>query len=195
MTTRKQRQRQAKTLRTFRKVHRYTGALLFIFFLFVSVTGILLGWKKNSNEWLLPDTHKGTSSELKDWLPIDSLHAIAINVFKDSISQNLSTDLDRIDIRNSKGSVKFIFEQHNWGIQLDGATGQVLNIGKRRSDFLENIHDGSVLDDFFKTDGNTFKLIYTSLLGSALFLFTTTGFWLWFGPKRLRRARREVKES
>ncbi|KAA3620871.1 MAG: PepSY domain-containing protein [Bacteroidetes bacterium] len=192
MTTRKQRQRQAKTLRIFRKVHRYTGALLFIFFLFISVTGILLGWKKNSNGWLLPDTHKGSSTELRHWLPIDSLHSIAINVFKDSVSQTLPADLDRIDIRKSKGSVKFIFEQQNWGIQLDGATGQVLNIGKRRSDFLENVHDGSVLDDFFKTDTNTFKLIYTSLLGSALFLFTTTGFWLWFGPKRLRKARREI---
>ena len=194
MTTKKQRQRQAKVLRTFRKIHRYTGALLFIFFFFISVTGILLGWKKNSNEWLLPDTYRGKSTELRDWLPIDSLHNIAINVFKDSVSQNLSTNLDRIDIRKSKGSVKFIFEQQNWGIQLDGATGQVLNIGKRRSDFLENVHDGSVLDDFFKTGNNTFKLVYTSLLGSALFLFTTTGFWLWFGPKRLRKARKEIRE-
>jgi uncharacterized iron-regulated membrane protein len=191
LTTRKQRQRQAKVLRVFRKVHRYTGALLFIFFLFISITGILLGWKKNSKEWLLPNTQKGSSTELNEWLPIDSLHAIAIQVLGDSVSTKLSPELNRIDIRKSKGSVKFIFEEHHWGIQLDGATGKVLNIGKRRSDFIEDIHDGSVLDDYFQTNNNVIKLLYTSVLGTALLLFTVTGFWLWYGPKRLRRARKE----
>jgi len=164
---------------------------LFIFFLFISISGILLGWKKNSNEWLLPNTQKGSSTVLKDWLPIDSLHTLALNVLRDSVSPKVSGELERIDIRKSSGSVKFIFKDQYWGIQLDGATGKVLNIGKRRSDFIENIHDGSVLDDYFQTDNNPIKLIYTSVLGTALLLFTVTGFWLWYGPKRLRRARKE----
>ena len=42
----KSRPGQAKLLRLTRKIHRTTGALLFVFFLFVSVTGLLLGWKK-----------------------------------------------------------------------------------------------------------------------------------------------------
>ncbi|MEO0002203.1 MAG: hypothetical protein RL766_2249, partial [Bacteroidota bacterium] len=46
MTEQKGRQGQAKILRIFRKVHRLTGAFLFIFFFVVSVTGLLLGWKK-----------------------------------------------------------------------------------------------------------------------------------------------------
>jgi hypothetical protein len=42
------RKKQAKLLRIFRKIHRTLGASLFVFFIFISVTGVLLGWKKNT---------------------------------------------------------------------------------------------------------------------------------------------------
>ena len=86
--------------------------------------------------------------------------------------------------------VKFIFENHYWEVQLDGATGKLLQIGKRHSDFIENIHDGSILDSYFETPQNQVKVIYTSIMGSALLLFTITGFWLWYGPKKMKRNRR-----
>ncbi|MEE1962959.1 PepSY domain-containing protein [Allomuricauda taeanensis] len=184
---------QAKTLRVFRKVHRTTGALLFVFFFFISVSGLILGWKKNSNGKLLPKTQQGTSSNLKDWLPVDSLHTIAIGVLHNNVSPNLSSELDRIDIRKEKGSVKFVFVDHYEEIQLDGATGKVLSIGQRRSDFLEKVHDGSIIDRYLGTDG-IIKLVYTSMMGISLLLFTITGFWLWYGPKRMRKeARRSVQ--
>jgi hypothetical protein len=87
-----------------------------------------------------------------------------------------------------KGMVKFVFLDHFWGIQLDGATGKLLHIEKRRSDFIENIHDGSILDSYFKTNGEQIKLFYTSIMGLALLTFTITGFWLWYGPKRMRKS-------
>lgn len=180
------RKAQAKTLRIFRKIHRTTGALLFVFFFFISVSGAILGWKKNSNGKLLPKTHQGTSSNLKDWLPVDSLHSIAIDVLHKDISQDLSPEVDRIDIRKEKGSVKFVFVDHYTEIQLDGATGKVLSVGQRRSDFLEKVHDGSILDRYLGT-GGIIKLIYTSVMGISLLLFTITGFWLWYGPKRMRK--------
>lgn len=83
--------------------------------------------------------------------------------------------------------LKFIFKDHPWSIQLDGATGKVLNIGQRRSDWIENIHDGSIVDDFFGIEGKLFKLVYSSVMGLALLGFTVTGFWLWYGPKRMRK--------
>ena len=184
-------QTQAKILRTFRKVHRATGAALFIFFFIIAVTGILLGWKSHSNNLIIPQSYKGSSSYLKDWLPVDSLHKKALLVLKDSISSNLPTELDRIDIRKNKGMVKFIFENHPWEIQLDGATGNVLNIGKRHSDFIEDLHDGTILDTWFNTSSKPFRVIYTSIMGLALLLFTITGFWLWYGPKKLKKHRRK----
>jgi len=46
-------QQQAKILRLFRKIHRTTGALLFVFFFIVSITGFLLGWKKITGGFFL----------------------------------------------------------------------------------------------------------------------------------------------
>ena len=180
-------QRQAKIIRIFRKVHRITGATLFIFFFFISVSGLLLGWKSNSNGIILPTTQNGTSTNLKEWLPIDHLHQKAIAILHDSISPNLSETIDRIDIRKNNGIVKFVFENHYWEVQLDGATGNILSVGKRNSDFIENIHDGSILDSWFNTSNKPFKLVYTTIMGLALLLFTISGFWLWYGPKKMKR--------
>jgi SET domain-containing protein len=57
---------------------------------------------------------------LKDWLPIDSLHKNACKIVQDSISANSTLELERIEIKKDKGMVKFIAENY-WGIQLDGA--------------------------------------------------------------------------
>ncbi|MET2984986.1 PepSY-associated TM helix domain-containing protein [Aureibaculum conchae] len=185
----KKRQKQAKILRIFRKVHRTTGAFLFVFFFIISITGFLLGWKKNSNELLLPNTYQGTSNNLEDWKPLTELHNIANGILRDSIDANLSLKLDRIDIRKEKGIVKFIYGHHPNEVQLDGKSGNLLSIGKRHSDTVENIHDGSILDAYFNTSNGQIKLIYTTLMSLALLTFSITGFWLWYGPKRMRSNR------
>ncbi len=183
---RERQQRQARTLRLFRKIHRTTGALLFAFFFVLACTGLLLGWKKHSGGLILPKTYAGTSTDMREWLPVSVLHARAVAVARDSISPDLSLELERIDIRPDKGMVKFVFVQGYWGIQLDCATGNLLHIERRRSDFIENIHDGSILDYLTGTSGEQIKLVYTSMMGVALLTFTITGFWLWLGPKRMR---------
>ena len=187
MTTTNSKKQQAKILRTFRKIHRITGAFLFIFFFFISISGVILGWKSHSNGLILPKTSAGTSANLKHWLPLDSLHKKANIILHDSISSSLSLELDRIDVRKDKGILKFVFKNHYWEIQLDGATGNLLSIGKRHSDFFESIHDGSILDTYFTTSNKQIKLIYTTVMGLSLLLFTITGFWLWYGPKRMKK--------
>lgn len=163
---------------------------MFIFFFFISVSGLILGWKKNSNGYILPETQQGTTANLKEWLPVDSLHTIALHTIHDEISHT-SFEVDRIDIRKEKGSVKFLFVNSFYEVQLDGATGKVLSIGQRRSDFLENIHDGSIVDDYLGTNGYI-KLVYTSVMGISLLIFTITGFWLWYGPKRMKKAKNKA---
>jgi uncharacterized iron-regulated membrane protein len=182
------RQKQAKILRLARSTHRSTGVFLFVFFFVVAITGLLLGWKKHSGGMILSKTYQGSSAELKDWLSVDSLHTLACKYLHDSVSRDLPLDLDRIDIRKDKGTVKFVFSNHFWGLQLDGATGKLLHIEQRRSDFIEKIHDGSILDQYLGTSDGQIKLFYTSVMGLALLVFTITGFWLWYGPKRMRRA-------
>lgn len=81
------RQNQAKVLRIFRKIHRLTGAFLFAFFFIVSITALLLGWKKHSRGLILSKSYAGTSNNLTSWLPLDSLHSIATKILHDSISK------------------------------------------------------------------------------------------------------------
>lgn len=181
------RQQQAQLLRQFRKIHRLTGAALFAFFFVVGVTGLLLGWKKNSGGYLLAKSQRGASTELADWLPLDSLHRQAVRLLRDSVSAGLSPELDRIDVRPDKGMVKFTFANHYTALQLDGATGQLLLIEQRRADFIEHLHDGTIVDRLLGIPNGWFKLGYTTLMGLSLLVFTVTGFWLWYGPKRMRK--------
>lgn len=186
MGAKTKRQQQAKLLRIFRKVHRTTGAALFLFFFFIAITGLLLGWKKHSGDLILSKSYKGTSTDLKNWLPIDSLHTLANAYLLNSVSPALSTQIDRIDIRKEKGMVKFVYADHLWGLQMDGATGKLLHVERRYSDLIENVHDGSILDTYLGTSNGQVKVFYTTVMGVALLIFTITGFWLWYGPKRMR---------
>lgn len=185
------RKRDADILRVARKVHRATGACLFIFFFLTAISGLLLGWKKNTGGVLLADTSKGRSSDPADWLHPETLTLQAINAAREHIEHDIKTELDRIDVRPDKGIAKFVFKDGYWGVQLDLSTGEVLHVERRRSDFIEDIHDGSIVDDLLGTSGEPVKLIYTSVLGTALLTFAITGFWLWFGPKRFKAKRRE----
>ena len=187
MDQKNKRVKQAKVLRVFRKIHRVTGALLFVFFFIVAITGLLLGWKKHSAGLILADTQSGTSSDLTTWLPMDILQLLAVQFLHQNVSPSLSDEIDRIDVRPGKGVVKFSFKNHYWGLQLDGSTGKLLQVEQRRSDFIEHIHDGSIIDNLLNTSAGLFKLFYTTVMGLALILFTVTGFWLWYGPKRMRK--------
>jgi hypothetical protein len=184
-------QKQAKLIRAFRYLHRKIAIFLFAFFFVISTTGFLLGWKKKTG--LLAPTQEGVSINPAEWLTIDSLHKLAIRYLHDSVDAGLSAELDRIDLRPSKGIVKFVFANHYWGLQIDCANGDLLFIDKRKSDFIEDIHDGTILDKIFGTDEKS-MLGYTTIMGISLFMLTATGFWLWYGPKRLRKSKKAKRK-
>lgn len=184
------------SISTVRKIHRATAAFLAIVFVTVAVTGLLLGWKKNSNGYIHPDSYQGVTNDMTRWLPLDSLKTIALQVLHDSINPSLRTDLDRIDVRPDKGMVKFIFTHHYNGIQLDAATGRVLHLERRRSDLIEDIHDGSVFDKLLGLPGEQIKLAYTTVSGVSLLVFTITGIWIWLHARRKKgKASLKVKEE
>ena len=188
------RNNQARIIRIFRKVHRITGLNLLIFVLVIAVSGILLGWKKNSNGYILPPTQKGTTTEVANWLSFDSLKTVACQTMFDSVGPTLPVKINKIDARPDKGVVKFVFDGHYKGIQLDAATGEVLQVATRRSDLIENIHDGSVLHKVFGTHSGIIKLVYTTILGISLIIFSITGLWLWYGPKRIKKRNRKLQK-
>lgn len=179
--------KQAKIIRIFRKIHRSTGVFLFLFYLLIAITGFLLGIKKHSGGIILPKTKSGSSIKLVDFIPLDSLQYIAKKEITHFLNESKSVVIDRIDVRPEKGIVKFTFQSNFYEVQLDGATGTLLQIDLRRSDIIEKIHDGSIVDYYLGIKSGVFKLFYTSILSTALLLFVITGFWLWYGPKRMKK--------
>ncbi|MCU0457669.1 MAG: PepSY domain-containing protein [Bacteroidales bacterium] len=176
-------------MKTIRRIHRLTASFLSVALLLVAVSGILLGWKKNSNGYIHPDSYEGTTDDLSKWLPVDSLKTIAILTLRESGNEGLSEELERIDIRPDKGMVKFVFAHHYHGIQLDGATGRVLHRENRRSDLVEDIHDMSIVDKLLGIEGEVFKLVYTTFTGLSLLIFTITGIWLRYRSRNGNRKR------
>lgn len=187
--------KRAKILRLFRKLHRLTGTFLFAFFFVVAITGLLLGWKKHSGDLLLAETRSGTSLVQADWLPLTEVSARAQSYLRESVSAELSEEIDRIDVRPGKGIAKILFADHYQSLQVDLTTGEILSLETRRSDFIEQIHDGSLVDRLMGWNNGLFKLAYTTMMGLALLLFTVTGFWLWCGPKLLRKQKKLAREG
>lgn len=176
----------AKQTRTYRKLHKWVSIPLFAFLFLIGVTGLLLGWKKQTS--LLPPTLKGASSDSKTWLSIDSLQCIARQYSKETLA--LPTKIDRLDIRPAKGIVKIVFAQHFTELQLDCTTGAVLSVSQRNSDIIEKIHDGSILDYLFQNSTDAIKLFYTTIVSLGLIFLSFSGFWLWYNPIRIKKLKK-----
>ncbi|GAB3202240.1 putative iron-regulated membrane protein [Pontibacter aydingkolensis] len=169
------------TLREYRVYHRYVGLVIGIFVLISSITGMLLGWKKDV-DLLQPPLIKGQTDDLSQWVSMADL-ASAAYAGLDSAQSITNNPIDRIEARPDKGMAKVLFSEGYWEVQLDGSTGKVLSVAQRHSDWIEQIHDGSIISDMF-------KLVSMNVLGLGLLLLAVTGFTLWFYPKRIRKLKR-----
>ena len=145
------------------------------------MTGILLALKKDVDV-IQPPTQKGVSKDLSSWKPMVDIARIAETALHQAEPSQASNTVDRMDVRPSKGIVKVLFEEGNWEVQVDGTSGEVKSIAKRYSDWIESLHDGSIVSDLF-------KLITMNILGIGLVFMVLSGFWLWYGPKRYRALR------
>lgn len=175
-------QAKAALLRQMRKLHRWLGIPLVLFFFLIGLTSILLAWKKKMA--LLPETQKSELlSAQQEWIsPADMISTAA--AVMDSLGE--STVVDRIDIRPDKGTAKVTFKTHFTEVQVDGFSGEVLSVGTRHSDWIEKVHDGSIVDYYFG-QSETSKLIYSSATAFGLILMTLSGFYLWYFPKVIRK--------
>lgn len=163
------------------------GISLIFFIVILSCTGLLLGWKKNSGGMILAKTKTGISNNPESWLSIDSLLKVAQTYATSKLNMD-HPEVERIEVRPSKGVLKISFKNAYDGLQIDCTNGKVLLVEKRYSDLIEQIHDGSFVDLFFGFKEGIFKLIYTTLMSLSLLTFCITGFWLYYGPKKLKRS-------
>lgn len=165
------------SLRQFRTWHRFIGTGLGVFVIIMSITGILLGWKKNV-DLLQPPEQKGTSSDLTQWISIESIVQSASHAIDSVVGRSIK--VDKLDVRPSKGIVKVLFKEGYWEVQVDGTTGKSLSVMQRHTDWIEQLHDGSIINDFV-------KLTYSNIIGWGVLVLTLSGLWLWYGPKVVKK--------
>lgn len=115
-----------------------------------AVTGILLALKKDF-DILQPPTQEGISQQLLEWQSIDTLAKVALVHLHSNIENSNHIQIDQIDVRPSKGIAKVIFDSGCWEVQIDGATAKVLSMARRHSDWIEHLHDGSIISDGFNS--------------------------------------------
>ncbi|MGW8121776.1 PepSY domain-containing protein [Roseivirga echinicomitans] len=166
-----------KSIRTYREIHKTLGIFIAIFIFIISVTGILLAWKKDVN-LLMPPTQKGATLEMLEWQPVYSLTNAAL-LAVDSLGLK-AENLDKIEYRATKGIAKVIFDSGSWEVQVDAQTLEVYSVGRRHSDWIEKVHDGSIISDLF-------KVISMNIVGIGLIVLTLSGVWLWYGPRKIRK--------
>ncbi len=175
----------AKKTRLWRKIHKSVAIVLGTFMFLSGVTGLLLGWKKQTK--LLPKVQVGATVDATDWLPLHKIETIAQNYLH---SENLPfSPLSRIDIRPDKGIAKIIYQNNFKELQIDCKTGAILSIATRKSDIIEKIHDGSIIDYLFGNELKWAKLTYTTTLSLGLIIISMSGFILWLNPFRIRKSK------
>ncbi len=163
--------------RDTRKIHRWGALLVSLPFLIVIISGLLLQVKKEV-EWIQPSTEE---------VAIDSLALSFSDILR--ISQGVEeaqistwSDINRLDVRPDKGVVK-VRSENQWEIQIDLERGTLLKTAYRRSDIIEQLHDGSWFHD-------AAKLWIFLPSGFIVLILWLSGMYLFFVPILAKRSRK-----
>lgn len=165
-----------------RRLHRWGAVAVGLPFLLVIASGLLLQVKKQV-PWVQPPEQRTAN-------PVPGLSwetIIAAAQAHPQAQVRSWDDIDRVDVRPSKGILKVITKSR-WELQLALDDGRVLQTAYRRSDLIEQLHDGS----FF---GDTAKLWIFLPVGIVVFGLWLTGLYLWLLPWLTKRKRARLVAS
>lgn len=162
-----------------RKLHRWGSVLIAAPLLLVVLSGLLLQVKKDVL-WVQPATQRGSAKEPKiGW---DALLAAVSTVPEAGVRG--WQDIARIDVQHRRGMCKVQCES-GIEVQLDLATGAVLQTAYRRSDLIESLHDGSFFGEVVKS------WVFLPSAGVLLLLWIS-GLYLFLQPHLARRRKRRA---
>ena len=157
--------------------HRWIGITIGLVLLVSAATGFLLLIKKRV-AWIQPTTHVGAAGSPEQYRP---LHEVYAAVFALGLPQLRSeADIERVDFRPKQRMHKVHSHRDYVEVQVDAVTLQTHGPAVRRSDWLEQLHDGNLVGGWMHDW--VMPLVAVSLLALAL-----TGYVLWLWPKWRRR--------
>ena len=163
-----------------RIVHRWGSIAIALPTILVLASGVVLQLKKES-DWIQPRTRTG--SDQRPTISFSDILRVAGTIPEAQV--NSWDDIDRLDVRPGKGMIK-VRCKNRWEVQLDAATGEILQVAYRRSDLIESLHDGSYFSDAIKL--GVFlptALVLIGLWGTGIYLF----FLPYLAKRRKRLAR------
>ena len=149
-----------------RKTHYWGAFIVLLPVLIISITGIFLQLKKEI-DWIQPPTVSGDLPNNPS-ISFEEILEAAKTVKETNIES--WNDIDRLDVRIEKGIVK-VRTKDRWEVQVDTYSGKVVQVAYRRSDIIEEIHDGSWFHE-------NIKLLIFLPSGIILFILWITGFYM-----------------
>ena len=159
--------------RRLRAVHKWVGVFAALFLALISATGFLLAIK-GKTEMIRPSTQKGAElARFSDAVSLDTAAKAAIGVGLAELKT--LDDIDRIEYHVGKNVYKILSARAYHEVQVDGATGKVLSVGKRNDQMFEDIHDLT----FFS------EILYDwwlPVVAVGLFTLAVSGLWMFFVP-------------
>ncbi len=167
--------------RLLRQIHYWLSLAVAVPAVIIFCAGIFLMLKKEI-AWIQPPTASGIVSDQIPEISFEDM-VVAARAHPEAQIQDW-TDIDRIDLRVGKGIAK-LRAKSGWEVQVDTNSGDVLSVAYRRSDLIEQIHDGSFFSDAVK--------LYIFLpTGILLILMWGTGLYLFLLPRMRPKRKRKV---
>jgi len=164
-----------------RKIHNWSSIIISLPLIVIIGAGLFLQLKKEI-ERIQPPTMKG---EVREGVPRATLQEM-FDAAKAVEIAEITTweELERVDFKPDKGIIKFV-PKSQWEVQVDTDTAEVLSVTYRRSDVIEQIHDGSYFADWV-------KLWVFFPVGITLLVLWMTGIYMFFLPY-VKKAQKKKK--
>jgi uncharacterized iron-regulated membrane protein len=166
-----------------RKVHKWSGLILSVVFMFVAVTGLLL-------VYMIPlgvadELRTGKEASPSQSIPMEKVVSIAASQGLPGVTS--VEDIFRIEYRPSLNVYQVRFN-NSQDVQIDASTGKVLSTNPDYSTFIITLHDGSFFGNWYRYSALTFA-------GLSLILLSFSGYYMVGYPfyKRLK-GRKKAKD-
>lgn len=176
------------TLSQLRRFHNFLAPIFFVFFFLVSITAILLAFKSSFSNVLYQNSEIHFSKSIRKWMPLDSLEPVVTQKVNEYTHSHFKRS-EKAEVKIDKGSLIYYYKG---GIvaQVNGESGDVINIDKKFGGIIQDIHDGAILDSVITTKDAYFKKLYSVIVGLALLIMTITGIYLWYKPIVIRKSKK-----
>lgn len=156
---------------TVRSLHKWVGLATAAPFILVAATGVLLA-SRSFLPWIDPGTSRPFGRALRvsfDQVLIAATHDPRANI-------RSWDDVSQIDIRPDTGLIRVRSKTGHWEVQVDGSSGAVLSVGRRRVGWITSIHQGALF-------GPAIRYGIFLPTGVATLILAISGVVLWTRPK------------